>query len=58
MINMMNKTKTILGKLFAIFSVPKDVYEYKTADTDFESIKKDWEAILGPAENWSKYEKK
>lgn len=47
-----------IGSLLTIFDAPKGVYEYRTADVDAESIKKDWEAILGPSENWSKYEKK
>ena len=55
---MFKKANNIIKKFLNVFVVPDDVYDFKTANTDFESIKKDWEAILGPSENWSKYEKK
>ena len=48
---MMNKTKSILGKFFSVFVVPKGVYEYKTANTTFESIKKDWEDMIDSKKN-------
>ena len=50
----MNKIKKIIkdfGSLFHILEVPKNVYDEKAT---FESIKKDWESVLGPLDNWKK----